>query len=100
MITLVKVNILTDDDGLPAEFHDRLVDLLTELAKDDPEGPEHAKVNLEWKQSIFPRSYMESLPIPMKAEAVVAPKPRKAVPVVPGNAPTASQVRHAERRRR
>jgi hypothetical protein len=77
VITLVKVNILTDDDGLPAEFHERLLDLLKELGKDDPEGPEHAKINLEWKQSIFPRSYMESLPIPMKAEAVVAPTTAK-----------------------
>lgn len=77
MITLVKCNILTDDDGLPAELHDRLAALLAELAKDDPEGPEHVRITLEWKQSIFPRSYMESLPIPMKAEPIVTPKTRK-----------------------
>jgi hypothetical protein len=76
VVTLLKVNILTDDDGLPAELHDQLVALLQRLAKDDPEGPEHAKILLEWKQSIFPRSYMESLPTPMKAEAVAVPKTR------------------------
>lgn len=78
MITLVKMNVLTDDDGLPAELHDRMEKLLVAIAKDDPEGPEHAKITLEWKQSIFPRSYMESLPIPMKAEAVVVPQPKAA----------------------
>jgi len=76
MITLLKVNILTDDDGLPAELHEKLEKLLRDLGKDDPEGEEHAKITLEWKQSIFPRAYMQSLPIPMKAEAVVVPKPK------------------------
>jgi len=77
-ITLLKVNILTDDTGLPEELKDKLVVLVKELANDDPEGIERAKIVLEWKQSIMPRSYMESLPIPLKAEAVVTPKPLKA----------------------
>lgn len=48
MITLIKVNILTDDDQLPSWFRDELMKVLQTAVNDDPEGAEHGKVTLEW----------------------------------------------------
>lgn len=77
MITLVKINVLTDDETLPIELKERLEHLLQELMQDDPEGATHAKTTLEWKHAIHNRDYMKSLPTKMGAETIRSKKGKK-----------------------
>jgi hypothetical protein len=78
MITLVKVNVITDDETLPVELKEKLVEVLQTFFEDDPEGPEHAKVTLEWKHQIHNRDYMKSLQTRMGAEQIQRPKKKAA----------------------
>lgn len=71
MITLVKVNVLTDDEAIPTELRDKITDILRELIRDDPEGASHARVSLEWKHTIHNRDYMSTLPATAHAERIV-----------------------------
>lgn len=82
MITIVKMNVLTDDDSVPADLREKLIDVLRTVIRDDPEGVPHAKVSLEWRHTVHNRGYMETLPgvpgreviSPKKAEKRPAPK--------------------------
>lgn len=78
MITLVKVNILTDDEAVPSELREKVAEMLRTLIQDDPEGVDHAKVSLEWKHSVMNRDYMASLPPTAHAERITLA--RKAEP--------------------
>lgn len=80
MITLVKVNVLTDDEAVPTELRDKVTEILRQLIRDDPEGPDQARVSLEWKHTVMNRDYMDRLPPTahaerIKAVRVEAPKP-------------------------
>lgn len=70
MITLVKVNVLTDDEAVPTEMRDKVTTMLRELIRDDPEGAQHARVSLEWKHTVMNRDYMDSLPPTAHAERI------------------------------
>lgn len=61
MISVLKVNLLTDDEQLPHDLKERLEGLLQEVIKDDPEGSEHAVVVLEYKSTVNTRAYMKGL---------------------------------------
>lgn len=60
MITLVKVNVLTDDPGLPEWLRDKIEKVLQDAIRDDPE-PQHANVQLEWKDTVNTTAYMTGL---------------------------------------
>ncbi len=74
MITIVKVNLLTDDEELPSELRSRLTAVLQEVMRDDPEGQAHAKVTLEWQHAIHNRDYMASVQTRSFAERIPAPR--------------------------
>lgn len=61
MITLVKLNVLTDDPELPKAIERRMTEVLREFVDDDPDGAAHAKMTLEFKATPFPTSYMQTL---------------------------------------
>lgn len=74
MITLVKVNILTDDEAVPSDLRDKVTEMLRDLIRDDPEGPDDAKVSLEWKHTVHNRDYMASLPATAHVERITIPR--------------------------
>jgi hypothetical protein len=81
MISVLKLNLITDDQGLPEELREGIEKLLQQVMRDDPEGHEHAHVALEWKQTVMPRSYMETLGTrPADRIKVPAGAPAKARP--------------------
>jgi hypothetical protein len=77
MITLVKVNLLTDDESVPGEIREKLTELLRDLIRDDPEGEAHARVSLEWKHTVHNRDYMATLPATAHVERVTLPVPKR-----------------------
>lgn len=77
MITLLKVNVLTDDEAVPTEVRDKVIDVLRALIRDDPEGASHAKVSLEWKHTVHNRDYMATLPATAHAERITLPETTK-----------------------
>lgn len=74
MITLLKINILTDDPAVPAELREKVIALLSDLITDDPEGRDHARVSLEWRHTVHGREYMATLPPTIHAERIQLPK--------------------------
>lgn len=77
MISIIKVNLLTDDEELPSELRSRLTTLLQDVIRDDPEGPATAKVTLEWAHTIHNRDYMVSVQTRAHAERITLPKEAK-----------------------
>lgn len=61
MHTLLKVNLITDDETLPIDLKEAIERALGEVAANDPEGAANAKVALEWRYTVMPRPYMASL---------------------------------------
>lgn len=83
MITVVKINVLTDDASVPAELRERLTQHLRALIQDDPEGVEHAIVSLEWKCNVMNRDYMEALQQTPHAERIRLPRETRETRPVP-----------------
>lgn len=83
MITLVKVNVLTDDEAVPSELRERVTELLRAIIRDDPEGIDYAKVSLEWKHTVMNRDYMVALPPTAHAERIKIVRPSDPAPVGP-----------------
>lgn len=85
MITIVKVNVITDDEGMPEYLRAEFEAVLQNAVREDPEGAAHANVQLEWKHTVMPRAYMStlagrsSMQIRVQSAPVKAPtrKPRK-----------------------
>jgi len=74
MITILKVNVLTDDAAVPSELREQITALLRTVIRDDPEGVEHAKVSLEWKHTVHNRDYMNTLPPTSHVERIRLPQ--------------------------
>lgn len=79
MISVVKVNVITDDAGLPGWLKDEIEKVLQTAMREDPDGPAHANIQLEWKETVMPRSYMTTL-VGRSAERIKIPDAPKAPP--------------------
>lgn len=91
MITLVKVNVLTDDVEIPSVLREKVTAFLREILADDIDVD--ASVSLEWKHTIHNHDYMRTLPPTNHVERIrkgppkrTAAAPRKPVRVQPRKA--------------
>ena len=73
MMTILKLNLLTDDEELPTNLREAAIGWLRDIVRNDPEGHEHAHVSLEWKHTLHNRDYMASLPTTPRVERIVLP---------------------------